>query len=113
MAGTRRARTGDALEIDHIVRVALELLDQVGLDGLSMRHLADRLGIRAATVYWYIRDKHELLSLLAETICAEIEPPDPTAPWPARLEALMGELSPRAAAPPRRGARAGGHTARW
>src|SRR6266571_2621759 len=91
MARTRRARTGDALEIDHIVRTALELLDQVGLDGLSMRNLADRLGIRAATVYWYIRDKHELLSLLAEAICTEIKPPDPTAPWPARLEALMGE----------------------
>jgi TetR/AcrR family transcriptional regulator, tetracycline repressor protein len=91
MAGTRRARTGDALKIADIVRTALELVDQVGLDGLSMRNLADRLGIRAATLYWYIRDKHELLSLLAEAICAEIEPPDPTAPWPARLEALMGE----------------------
>jgi len=91
MAGTRRALTGEALEIDHIVRTALELLDQVGLDGLSMRHLADRLGIRAATVYWYVRDKHALLSLIADAICAEIQPPDPTAPWSARLEALMGE----------------------
>jgi len=91
VAGTRRARTGEALDRDELVRAALALLDQVGLDGLSMRHLADQLGIRAATLYWYIRDKHELLSLLGEAICTEIQPPDPTAPWPARLEALMCE----------------------
>jgi TetR/AcrR family tetracycline transcriptional repressor len=82
LAGTRRARTGDALDIDQIVRTALELLDQVGLEGLSMRNLADRLGMRATTLYWYIRDKHELLSMLAEAIRAEIQAPDPNAPQP-------------------------------
>ena len=99
MARTRRRRARSipdadiepAIDIDRIVKAALELLDQVGLTGLSMRHVAERLGIQAGTLYWYIRDKQELLSLLAEAICTEIQPPDPTAPWRTRLELLMRE----------------------
>ena len=99
MARTRRRRARSipdadiepAIDIDRIVKAALELLDQVGLTGLSMRHLAERLGIQAATLYWYIRDKQELLSLLAEAICTEIQAPDPTAPWRTQLELLMKE----------------------
>ena len=98
MARTRRRRARDVLDTDpqpldveRIVEAALALLDQVGLEGLSMRHLAERLGIQAGTLYWYIRDKHELLGLLAEAICTEVRPPDPNASWRARLEALMGE----------------------
>ena len=99
MARTRRRRAGSvsdaevepSLDSDRIVEAALGLLDEIGLTGLSMRRLADRLGIQAATLYWYIRDKHELLSLLAEAICAEIQPPDPHAPWRARVETLMWE----------------------
>ena len=56
-----------------------------------MRRLAERLGIQAATLYWYIRDKQELLSLLSEAICTEIQPPDPNAPWRVQLETLMWE----------------------
>jgi TetR/AcrR family transcriptional regulator, tetracycline repressor protein len=79
------------LTVARIVEAALGLLDEVGLAGLSMRRLAERLGIHAATLYWYVRDKQELLSLLAEAICREIQPPDPDAPWRVRLETLMWE----------------------
>ena len=79
------------LNIDRIVEAALSLLDRVGLEGLTMRHLAEQLGINAATLYWYVRDKQELLSLLAEAICREIQPPDPDALWRVRLETLMWE----------------------
>jgi AcrR family transcriptional regulator len=43
-----------------IVGVALELLEEEGADGLSMRRLADRLGIRAPSIYKHVADKHEL-----------------------------------------------------
>ena len=99
MARTRRRRAGSVsdfgleapVDIERIVEAAIRLLDEVGLVGLSMRRLAEQLGIQAATLYWYIRDKQELLGLLAETICAEVQPPDPTAPWRIRVEALMRE----------------------
>lgn len=99
MARTRRRRAGSVsehpseapLDAARIVTAALALLDEVGLASLTMRRLAERLGIQAATLYWYVRDKHELLSLLAEAICAEMRPPDPNAPWRARIEALGWE----------------------
>jgi TetR/AcrR family transcriptional regulator, tetracycline repressor protein len=99
MPRTRRSRARSVtgldqappLNIDRIVEAALGLLDRVGLEGLTMRHLAEELGINAATLYWYVRDKQELLSLLAEAICREIQPPDPDAVWRVRLETLMWE----------------------
>jgi TetR/AcrR family transcriptional regulator, tetracycline repressor protein len=103
MARTRRrpARTsptsvaaddrGPPLDIARIVEAALQLLDEVGLDGLSMRHLAQRLGIQAPSLYWYVRDKHELLGLLGDAISAEFRPPAADLPWRARLEALAWE----------------------
>ncbi len=54
-----------------IVATGLALLDEVGLAGLSLRRLAERLQIRAPTLYWHVRDKRELLDLLAEAILAE------------------------------------------
>jgi TetR/AcrR family tetracycline transcriptional repressor len=77
------------LDRDRIVGAALTLLDEVGLDGLSMRRLADHLDIKAASLYWYLRDKEELLSLLADAISAEVPLPDAALPWRARLETLL------------------------
>jgi AcrR family transcriptional regulator len=43
-----------------IVLVAGELLDEEGLDGLTMRKLAERLGIRAPSIYKHLADKEAL-----------------------------------------------------
>lgn len=66
--------------------MALQLLDEVGMDGLTMRALADRLGVKAASLYWHLRDKEELADLLLEAINAEIPLPQPGLPWRDRLE---------------------------
>jgi AcrR family transcriptional regulator len=73
---------------EHIVGAALDLLDEAGLDGLTMRALADRMGVRAASLYWHIRDKEQLLGLLAEAIVAEVAEPASELPWRAHLEAF-------------------------
>ena len=70
---------------------ALETLDEVGLDGLTMRRLAERLGVQSPSLYWHVRDKDELLSIVADAICGELQPPDPDQPWIAQLEALAWE----------------------
>jgi AcrR family transcriptional regulator len=75
-----------ALVRDEVVRVALQLLDEVGLDGLTMRSLAERLGVKAASLYWHLRDKDELAELLLEAINAEIPETDPGLPWRQRIE---------------------------
>jgi AcrR family transcriptional regulator len=63
--------------------------DRDGLGGLSMRHLADELGITAMSLYGYVPSKAELLDVMADRAYVEIAVPrDPAMPWQARLAAL-------------------------
>ncbi|MDB5074597.1 MAG: Transcriptional regulator, MarR family [Chloroflexi bacterium] len=74
-------RTRPALDRGQVARAALQLLDEVGLDDLTMRRLADRMGVTAASLYWHVRDKNELLAMLGEEISAEIPLPRQDLPW--------------------------------
>ena len=74
-----------------LVRAGLDVLDEAGFDGLTMRNLAERLGVKSASLYWHVRDKDELLALIADAICAEIEPPSADQPWIVQLEAMAWE----------------------
>jgi AcrR family transcriptional regulator len=60
-----------------IVDAALALLERDGLQGLSMRRLAKELGAGAASLYWHVGDKEELLGLLLDRIVGEAQPPEP------------------------------------
>lgn len=71
---------------EEVVRAALDLLDEVGLDGLTMRTLAERLGVKAASLYWHLRHKDELQDLMVEAINAQLPDPDPALPWRESLE---------------------------
>lgn len=73
---------------ERLVSAALDLLDEAGLEGLTMRTLAERLGMRAASLYWHIRNKDQLLGLLAEAIVAEVPEPAPDLSWRGQLEAF-------------------------
>jgi TetR/AcrR family transcriptional regulator, tetracycline repressor protein len=68
-----------AITQHEVVRTALRLLDDVGLEGLTLRRLGGELGVSAPTLYWHVRDKRALLDLVAEAIVAE----HPTAVRPA------------------------------
>ena len=54
-----------------IVRAALDLLEEGGLEALSLRQLAKALGMHAPGLYWYIQDKQELIDLMSRAIVAE------------------------------------------
>jgi AcrR family transcriptional regulator len=73
----RDATPRQPLTRDAIVEAALRLLDREGLSGLSMRKLADELAVGAASLYWHVRDKEELLALLLDRIVGEASVPDP------------------------------------
>jgi TetR/AcrR family tetracycline transcriptional repressor len=68
-----------------IVRAALALLDEVGFDELTMRRLAEKLGVQAASLYRHVSNKDELLILLADEICGEIPLVDRTGSWRDQL----------------------------
>ena len=75
-----------------VVRAALDLLDQVGLDELSVRRLATALGVANPALYWHFRDKQEIIDRMAQRLLAEgfalLEgSPAPTA-WEERLRRL-------------------------
>jgi AcrR family transcriptional regulator len=71
------------------VTTAIQIADRDGIGGLSMRRLADELGITAMSLYGYVPSKAELLDVMADRAYAGIAvPADPVTPWKARLGAL-------------------------
>lgn len=87
----RKKKPATPLTQKEILQAALNLLDEVGLDGVTMRALAAKLDIKAASLYWHVRNKQELLILLADEICAPIREPDISLSWQEQLEFLGNE----------------------
>jgi len=74
------------LDRDRLIAAAFALLEEGGLDGLSMRRLAARLDVQAPALYWHVGDKAELLGLMARDIYAPAYDTMPDAPdWRAWL----------------------------
>src|ERR1700716_3102165 len=89
--GGHRRRRGPTprLSGEQVVTTAIQIADRDGLGGLSMRRLADELGITAMSLYGYVLSKAELLDVMAARSYAEIPPRDSQAkPWRATLAAL-------------------------
>jgi TetR/AcrR family tetracycline transcriptional repressor len=61
-----------------VIAEALNLLDEVGLDAVSTRQLAKRLGVEQPSLYWYFRTKKDLLAAMAQAAMA----PHATEPLP-------------------------------
>ena len=57
-----------------IVEAALALLEDVGLDGLSTRALAARLGVKGPSLYWHFKNMGELRDLMADAILSGVLP---------------------------------------
>jgi AcrR family transcriptional regulator len=72
-----------------VVAKAIQIADRDGLGGLSMRRLAEVLGITAMSLYGYVPSKAELLDVMADRAYAEINlRHDPAAPWRTKLTAI-------------------------
>jgi AcrR family transcriptional regulator len=74
-----------ALSRDRILKVALQLADQNGLEALSMRKLAEALGVQAMSLYNHVANKDDLLDGMVELVVAQIELPDLEIPWKIAL----------------------------
>lgn len=55
-----------------IVETAFEVLDEVGIDGLTVRVLAAKLGVKAPALYWHLDSKQALLDAMGTEIAARI-----------------------------------------
>ena len=65
-----------ALSLERIVATAVELLDAEGIDGLTMRRLADRLGSGAMSLYWHVENKEKVFDLALDSVL-EYRVPEP------------------------------------
>jgi AcrR family transcriptional regulator len=77
------------LSREQVAAAALELLDRDGLEALSMRRLADHLGVGTMTLYGYFRSKEELLDAVVDAAVAEREPYAVDGPWQEQIRQLM------------------------
>ncbi len=80
------------LNRERVIDEALRLVDEEGLDRLSLRSLGARLQVQAPTLYWHVKSKSELLDGLADAIMDEAirgtPPPAGGDPLEWLLEAL-------------------------
>jgi AcrR family transcriptional regulator len=82
---TRGPKPG--LSVERIVASAIALADAEGLAALTMRRVAERLGVGAMSLYTYVPTKAELLDLMVDAVFAETAGPDDgDGGWRARLE---------------------------
>jgi len=84
------------LEVGDAVRVALELLEEEGLDKLTVRRLATGLGVKAPALYWHFRSKRALLDHMTDAIVAPVVAGLPSSgPWLEWLEGVGFALQDR------------------
>lgn len=84
---------GESAGIDRaqIVAEALVLLQSDGLEGVSTRRIAERLGVKSPALYWHVHGKEDLLQQVADALCAEMVLPKRKQPFRKRLEKIASE----------------------
>jgi AcrR family transcriptional regulator len=92
MAGdttTTRTRPRGSLTREEIIQQALALLEEHGQGALSMRRLADRLGVAPNALYTHVRGKADLIDGLIDQVYAGLDlDPDPSGDWTHQLTVL-------------------------
>src|SRR5437870_4519003 len=73
------------LSKERVLRTAMALADQGGIDSLSMRRLAQELGVEAMSLYHYVSSKDDILNGIVEIVVAEIEVPSGGKDWRAAV----------------------------
>ena len=66
-----RAGRSSASSVDAVVDAAIELADEEGMEALSMRRIAERLGLKPMSVYTYVPGKAELIDLMVDQVAGE------------------------------------------
>jgi AcrR family transcriptional regulator len=75
------AETRAPLSRERVLKTAVTLADRHGIEWLSMRKLADELGVAAMSLYHYVPHKVELIDGMIDIVFSEIEPPSPELDW--------------------------------
>ncbi len=86
----------ERLDRIRVARTALRLLNEVGLEGLTLRAIAKELDVKAPALYWHFKDKQALLDEMAtemlRRMSAELAERPPPADWREGLTTAMRGL---------------------
>lgn len=80
------------LNREQVLTAALDLLDEVGLDQLTMRRLTTALGVQNGATYWHFASKQALLEAMADAMLAGVAGADRTGRWDDRVASLAHRL---------------------
>jgi TetR/AcrR family tetracycline transcriptional repressor len=97
---SRRTRRGPAqvregghgLTRERVVAEARRLLNKQGMEGLSMRNLAQRLGVSTMALYNHVSDRQDLLEAIAQDVVERLHIPAATGDWQDRLRVIFRAL---------------------
>ena len=79
-------RRGARLSRDRVLEGALDLADEIGVTSLTMRRLAQELGVKPMTIYHYVPSKDEILDGIVDLVFAQIELPPQDMDWVAAMK---------------------------
>lgn len=82
----------NSLQPDLVVASALRIVDEQGLDGLTVRKVADEFGVTPMALYWHFSNKEALLDAVGDAVVAGLQLPDETLPLESYLREAMGAL---------------------
>jgi AcrR family transcriptional regulator len=68
-----------------VLRAAIGLADETGIESVTMRKLAQELRVEAMTLYYYVANKDEILGGIVDAVVREIELPSPGPDWKAAI----------------------------
>ena len=71
-----------------MLRAALELADEGGVEAVSMRKIADQLGVKAMSLYNHVANKDDVLDGMVDATYSEIAAPTPGAEWQAQVREI-------------------------
>jgi len=80
-----RGRRRGKLSRERVLRAALVLADERGLESLTMHAIGRRLGVQAMSLYRHVEDKADLLDGLVDLVVSEVETPVSSADWKAAM----------------------------
>lgn len=78
---SRGKRPRQPLSRDRVLQAALRLADRRGVDALSMRTLAQSLGVEAMSLYKHVANKDDVLDSLVDLVLGQIQVPPPGTEW--------------------------------
>jgi TetR/AcrR family transcriptional regulator, tetracycline repressor protein len=86
-SGPTRPGRPPVLSRQRVLTSAMGIVDEHGLEGLTMRRLGATLGVDPMAIYHHVPDKAALFDGLVERVMASVELPPPTGRWPDDLRA--------------------------